>query len=82
MASGDVLRERGARPDRLGPQLGTILLAARGERSRRELAAEVGVSPTTLAELETGRANPTLAYLERIGDAYGIRIELTVANSA
>ena len=63
---------------RLAPELGSILVAARGDKSRRELAGELGVAPATLAALERGEANPTLAYLEAVAEAYDVRLTLTV----
>jgi transcriptional regulator with XRE-family HTH domain len=75
MASGSSLR-RTTTSDRLAPELADLLLEARGDRSRTEVAAAAGVHANTLADLERGRANPTLAYLEAIGPVYGIRLRL------
>lgn len=77
MASGSTIR-RGATPARLGAQLAGLLVAARGDRTRKDLADAAGVHPNTLGDLERGRANPTLAYLEALGPVYGIRLTLTV----
>lgn len=76
MPSGDRIRERGARPTQLGPQLAALLITARGDRPRRELADAAGVSTSVLADLEAGRANPTLAYLERVAGVYGVDLAL------
>lgn len=75
MASGTTIRRAG-RPVRLGAQLGEILVRARGDRSRREVAEAAGVAPATLAEVERGRANPTLAYLEALGAVYGVELSI------
>lgn len=75
MAPGAVI-PRKAKPERLGPQLAAILVKARGERTRREVAEAAQVAPNTLGDVETCRANPTLAYLEALEDVYGIRFEL------
>lgn len=75
MASGSSIR-RGGSPERLGGELAELLLEARGDRTRAELAAAAGVHPNTLGDLERGRANPTLAYLEAIGPVYGIELSL------
>lgn len=74
MPSGSAL-PRPATP-RLAGELAALLVAARGDRPRTVLAAAAGVHPNTLAELEKGRANPTLGYLESIGPIYGLRISL------
>lgn len=44
--------------------------------SQRELAVAAGVSHGYVAELEGGRANPSLAVVERIGEVLGLRLEL------
>ena len=44
-----------------GEQLGRLLRAARGERSRTAVAAQAGLSAETLRKIETGRA-PTPAF--------------------
>jgi transcriptional regulator with XRE-family HTH domain len=61
----------------LAAQLGAILTAARGGRSRRALAAELGVAGNTLRELELGTANPTLKRVEQVAGDLGIDITLT-----
>lgn len=76
MASGDRIRGRG-HADRLAGRLGQLLTTARGARTRADLARELGVSTSTLAGIERGHANPTLAYLEAIGPAYGVTLDLT-----
>lgn len=82
MAQGSQIRGRQSRPVRLAGQLGTLLREARGTRPRAELAAAAGVHSNTLADLEQGRANPTLAYLEALGPVYGIEIVIAVSGRA
>lgn len=77
MAAGSKIRRSGS-PSRLAGELAHLLLEARGTRTRQTLADAAGVSPNTLGDLEQGRANPTLAYLEAIGPVYGVRLSLTV----
>ena len=64
----DTARENLAAP--LGARLRT-LRAARG-MSRRILARDSAVSERYLAELENGRANPSIGVLARIGAAIGV----------
>jgi transcriptional regulator with XRE-family HTH domain len=66
-------REPGARPDY--PQMGERLRAARTARrlSLRELAGRLGVSPSLISQIETGRANPSVSTL------YAIAAELDVS---
>jgi transcriptional regulator with XRE-family HTH domain len=63
----------GARPDY--PQMGERLRAARTARtlSLRELAGRLGVSPSLISQIETGRANPSVSTL------YAIAAELDVS---
>jgi transcriptional regulator with XRE-family HTH domain len=75
VASGSRIR-KGARSISLAPRLAALLVEARGARTRREMAADLGVAPATLADLELGHANPTLAYLEALGSAYGVEFDL------
>lgn len=75
MASGSTIRRTGD-PARLAGELAHLLVEARGDRPRQELADAAGVHPNTLGELEKGRSNPTLAYLEALGPVYGIRLSL------
>lgn len=75
MAPGAVI-PRKSKPERLGRQLADALIAARGDRSRREVAEAAQVRPNTLGDVETGRANPTLAYIEALEAVYGVRFDL------
>lgn len=77
MASGNTIR-KGSRSERLAGQLAEALVEARGIRPRSELASTAGVAASTLAALERGEANPTLAYIEGIGELYGCTIDLVV----
>lgn len=44
--------------------------------TQRQLAASVGVGRGYIAMLESGRANPTLAIVNRVGEALGLDFEL------
>jgi transcriptional regulator with XRE-family HTH domain len=65
--------ETAARPDY--PQMGERLRAARTARrlSLRELAGRLGVSPSLISQIETGRSNPSVSTL------YAIAAELDVS---
>src|SRR6202044_4047067 len=56
--------------------LARTLQAMRAERgwSLDQLAARSGVSKGVLVSLEQGRANPNLATLARVADAFGVPI--------
>lgn len=81
MAAGGELRRTG-NPARLAGELAHLLVEARGDRTRQEIAEAAGVRPNTLGELEKGRANPTLRYLDALGSVYGVRFGLVVIPGA
>src|ERR1700720_4958082 len=60
--------------------LARTLQALGAERgwSLDQLAARSGVSKGVLVSLEQGRANPNLATLARVGDAFGVPVTLLV----
>jgi transcriptional regulator with XRE-family HTH domain len=47
--------------------------------SQRALAATTGVSPSTIARIERGRMEPTLALLTRLVEACGLELRLSIA---
>lgn len=63
----------------LAEQVGRLLAAMREASgiSRRGLAQELGISDTSLLEIEHGRANPTLDRLERLAEGYGVTLAIT-----
>jgi transcriptional regulator with XRE-family HTH domain len=75
MAARKVVQGTGSE---LAEQFGRILVEARGERSLRGLANELGLSRATLSELEKGEANPTLAYIEAMAERYGVKVAMVV----
>ncbi len=68
-----VTPQRNGRPDY--PEMGEHLRAARRDRhlSLRVLAERLGVSPSLISQIETGRANPSVSTL------YAIAAELDVS---
>lgn len=68
-----VAQHRNGRPDY--PEMGEHLRAARRDRhlSLRDLAERLGVSPSLISQIETGRANPSVSTL------YAIAAELDVS---
>lgn len=62
----------------LATQLGAGLVKARGALSQRAQAKALGIAGNTLRELELGLANPTLARIEELADALGLKVELRV----
>ncbi len=60
----------------LAEQVGDVLRSARGDRSQRSVARDLGVAGSTLNEIEQGRDNPTLDRLERLAEGYGVRLRI------
>jgi transcriptional regulator with XRE-family HTH domain len=58
-----------------------ICLSARRRAglSQRALAAATGVSPSTVARIEKGRMEPTLALLTRLVEACGLELRLVLS---
>lgn len=57
-------------------KLGIRLLIFRGERSRREVADEIGIHMNTLERYENGKAvDLNMRTLEILADYYGITLE-------
>jgi transcriptional regulator with XRE-family HTH domain len=58
-----------------------VCLLARREAglSQRALAAATGVSPSTIARIEKGRMEPTVALLTRLVEACGLELRMSVA---
>ena len=44
--------------------------------SQRELAAEVGVTQQCISEWERGGMEPTLSYLWKLADLFGVSIDV------
>lgn len=66
----------------LSAELAAALRQARDGRPLLHVARDAGVSRNALLELETGHrgdgepTNPTLARVERVAAAYGLRVKL------
>lgn len=48
--------------------------------SQTELAARVGMAQSALSRIEAGRANLTLGTLQRVADALGVPLKLSVGS--
>ncbi|MER7763836.1 helix-turn-helix transcriptional regulator [Streptomyces sp. NPDC097619] len=66
-----------------GERLGSLLRAARGDRSMVDVAARAGLSPETLRKIETGRA-PTPAFftVAALADALGLSMDELIRRCA
>ena len=48
------------------------------KKSQKELAQEIGVKPSSLSRLESGTHTPSIAFLAKIADALGRRLEISL----
>ena len=64
-----------------GAELGRRLRAHRTAEGRTiaSVAADAGLSVPYIANLENGRGNPTVAALERLAEALGMRLTVDIA---
>jgi len=66
----------------LGPEFEFIasLIKRRSQRglTQHELAKRAGTKQSAISRLESGTYNPSLAFLSRIADALGARIDISV----
>jgi transcriptional regulator with XRE-family HTH domain len=65
-----------------GTELGRRLRAHRTASGRTiaSVAADAGLSVPYIANLENGRGNPTVAALERLAEALGMRLTVDIAD--
>lgn len=55
---------------------GDLLVRGRGDESRRAAGRRLDVSDVTLAEVEAGRANPTVERMADLANAFGLSLRL------
>lgn len=67
-----------------GVELGRRLRARRtaADRTIASVAGSAGLSVPYIANLENGRGNPTLATLQRLATALGLRLEVSLTSAA
>lgn len=68
--------------DALGEEfeVASLLIEARSRSNltQAELAEKMGTSQSTIARLESGKAQPTLATLRRLAKATGMRLKISL----
>lgn len=74
----ELVDESQDRGRRLKRAVGAVLITARGTRTLRDVAGQLGwLSHVNLLRLEAGDANPTLERLAKVAAAYGGHLEVT-----
>lgn len=68
--------------DKLAPRYAIIsgIIRARLEKgfTQKELAERIGTKQSAIARLETGNANPSVDFLERIANAMGYSLQIQI----
>lgn len=75
-----------ARPSQIDPRERKIVLSLKSERLRQgisatQLAASIGISRTTITNLESDDARPTLWVLLKISDGLGVDLAKLLAKT-
>ena len=68
----------------MGSEVGTLLRRARVQRgiSLRSLAAEIGVSPSLISQVETGKTQPSVSTLYAISNFLGLSMDDLLNNDS
>ncbi|HEX7017608.1 MAG TPA: helix-turn-helix transcriptional regulator [Patescibacteria group bacterium] len=66
--------------DKLKPEMAVVraMIEARIKKglTQKELAKKIGTTQSVVSRLESGRGNPTLAFLHKIAQAFDARLEV------
>ena len=69
--------------DKLGPEFAVIemIIKKRIEKglSQKKLARRIGTKQSAISRLESGTYNPTLAFLQKIGEALNAKLKISLA---
>ena len=69
--------------EKLGPEFAVIemIIRRRIERglSQKELARRIGTKQSAISRLESGTYNPSLSFLQKIGEALDAKLKISLA---
>jgi DNA-binding XRE family transcriptional regulator len=65
-------------------ELKSALVAARikGELTQAEIAERAGTTQSAIARFESGRTNPTLAFMQRLAEALDSKLEVRLVKNS
>lgn len=67
--------------ERLGPEYKLIELMIRKriekKMSQSDLAKKIGTKQSAISRVESGNGNPTLAFMQKIAEAFGSRLSIS-----
>ena len=69
--------------EKLGPEFAVIemVIKKRIERglSQKELAQKIGTKQSAISRLESGNYNPSLSFLQKVGEALDVKLKISLA---
>jgi len=69
--------------EKLGPEFAMIemIIKKRIEKglSQKELAQKIGTKQSAISRLESGTYNPSLSFLQKVGEALGAELKISLA---
>ena len=69
--------------EKLGPEFAVIemVIKKRIERglSQKELAQKIGTKQSAISRLESGTYNPSLSFLQKVGEALDVKLKISLA---
>ena len=81
----ELLKDKGIKRayEKLGPEFAVIemIITKRIEKglSQKELAKKIGTKQSAISRLESGTYNPSLSFLQKVGEALGAKLKISLA---
>ncbi len=66
--------------DKLQPQFAILRARIEKRLTQKELAQKIGTKQSVISRLESGRANPSIAFLKKLAQALNSHLEIRFTN--
>ena len=66
--------------DKLQPQFAILRARIEKRLTQKELAEKIGTKQSVISRLESGRANPSVAFLKKLAQALNSHLEIRFTN--
>ncbi len=66
--------------DKLQPQFAILRARIEKRLTQKELAQKIGTKQSVISRLESGRANPSVAFLKKLAEALNSHLEIRFTN--
>ena len=66
--------------DKLQPQFAILRARIEKRLTQKELAQKIGTKQSVISRLESGRANPSVAFLKKLAQALNSHLEIRFTN--